>query len=82
VDQNLNKESNMKTVTEAQKIDGVKVCRSEETQVCASCGYDLDEHELAADTCSNCGNTLKLKKSVSVWATSIPKAGAKTWGQT
>ena len=25
--------------------------------VCAHCGYDLDEDELAADTCSNCGTT-------------------------
>jgi predicted amidophosphoribosyltransferase len=71
----------MKKVIEAQKIDGVKICRSEEVHICASCGYDLDEAELAADTCSNCGAPLKLKKSVSVWATSLPKAGAKTWGQ-
>jgi hypothetical protein len=30
----------MKTVIEAHKVDGVKVCRSEEVHVCASCGYD------------------------------------------
>ena len=72
----------MKTITEAQKIDGVKVCRSEEVQVCSSCGYDLDETEIHADTCSDCGAPLKLRKSVSVWATSVPKAGVKTWGQT
>ena len=71
----------MKTVIEAHRVDGVKVCRSEEVHVCASCGYDLDEAELAADTCSDCGAPLKLRKSVSVWATSVPKAGAKTWGQ-
>ncbi len=45
----------MKTVIEAHKVDGVKVCRSEEVHVCAACGYDLDEAELAADTCSDCG---------------------------
>lgn len=71
----------MKIVTEAQKIDGVKVCKSEEIHVCASCGYDLDEAEIAADTCSDCGAPLHLRKSVSVWATSVPKAGAKTMGQ-
>ena len=72
----------MKTVIEAHKVDGVKVCRSEEVHVCAACGYDLDEAELEADICSDCGVPLKLKKSISVWATSIPKAGVKTWGQT
>jgi predicted RNA-binding Zn-ribbon protein involved in translation (DUF1610 family) len=71
----------MKTTTEAHKIDGVKVCKSEEVQVCASCGYDLDEAELVANTCSDCGAPLRLKQSVSVWATSVPKAGTKTWGQ-
>ena len=71
----------MKKLFEAQKIDGVKHPQTEITQVCAACGYDLDEHELEADTCSDCGAPLRLKQSVSVWATSVPKAGAKTWGQ-
>jgi hypothetical protein len=31
-------------------------------QLCVSaCGYDLDEAELAADTCSDCGVPLNLK---------------------
>jgi len=68
-------------VTEAQKVDGVKVCKTEEVKVCANCGYDLDEAELAADTCSDCGAPLNLRVSVSVWATSVPKAGVKTIGQ-
>ena len=68
-------------VTEAQKIDGVKVCKTQEIKVCANCGYDLDEAELAADTCSDCGAPLNLRVSVSVWATSVPKAGVKTIGQ-
>jgi predicted amidophosphoribosyltransferase len=68
-------------VTEAQKIDGVKVCKTQEVKVCANCGYDLDEAELAADTCSDCGAPLNLRVSVSVWATSVPKAGVKTIGQ-
>jgi predicted RNA-binding Zn-ribbon protein involved in translation (DUF1610 family) len=71
----------MKTLTEAHKVDGVKICRTEEVKVCASCGYDLDEAELTADTCFDCGAPLRLKQSVSVWATSVPKAGAKTWGE-
>ena len=68
-------------VTEAQKVDGVKICKTEEIKVCANCGYDLDEAELAADTCSDCGAPLNLRVSVSVWATSVPKAGVKTIGQ-
>jgi uncharacterized paraquat-inducible protein A len=71
----------MKQLIEPYKEDGVKHPRTEIVQVCAHCGYDLDEAELAADTCSDCGNPLKLKQSVSIWATSLPKAGGKLWGQ-
>ena len=41
-------------------------------QVCASCGYDLDETELAADTCSDCGASLNLKQSVAIQVTTLP----------
>ena len=67
--------------TEAHKVDGVKVCKAEEVKVCANCGYDLDEAELAADTCSDCGAPLNLRVSVSVWATSVPKGGASVMGK-
>ena len=40
--------------------------------VCAACGYDLDEAELAADTCSDCGAALNLKQSVSIQVTTLP----------
>ena len=68
-------------VTEAHKIGDVKVCKTEEVKVCGACGFDLDESELAADTCSDCGAPLNLKTSVKIWATSVPKAGAKTMGE-
>ena len=42
--------------------------------VCANCGYDLDESELAADTCSDCGQALNLKQSTKTYATSVPSA--------
>jgi predicted amidophosphoribosyltransferase len=71
----------MKKLIEAHKVDGVKICRSEEIKTCANCGYDLDEAELKSDTCSDCKAPLRLKHSVSIWATSVPKAGVKTWGQ-
>jgi predicted RNA-binding Zn-ribbon protein involved in translation (DUF1610 family) len=44
-------------------------------QVCASCGYDLDEAELAADTCSDCGEALNLKQSVAIQVTTLPLFG-------
>jgi predicted amidophosphoribosyltransferase len=40
--------------------------------VCAACGYDLDEAELAADRCADCGATLNLKQSVSIQVTTLP----------
>jgi len=43
--------------------------------VCASCGYDLDAAELEADTCSDCGNSLQLKRSVSITVTTLPLFG-------
>jgi uncharacterized paraquat-inducible protein A len=42
--------------------------------VCASCGYDLDESELEADTCSDCSTPLNLKKSTAIQVTTIPAA--------
>ena len=44
-------------------------------QVCANCGYDLDEAELAADTCSDCGAALNLKQSVAIQVTTLPLFG-------
>ena len=40
--------------------------------VCAHCGYDLDESELAADTCSNCGQPLNLRQNVAIAVTTLP----------
>lgn len=71
----------MKTLIEAHKVDGVKVCRSETEIVCSNCQDPVSEQEEASGTCTNCGQPWKAKTSVSVWATSVPKAGAKTWGQ-
>jgi predicted amidophosphoribosyltransferase len=71
----------MKLVTEAQKVDGTKVCKTEEVLVCGACGYDLDEAELQLSVCSDCGAPLRVRHSVAVWATSVPKAGIKTLGE-
>jgi DNA-directed RNA polymerase subunit RPC12/RpoP len=44
--------------------------------VCANCGFDVDEAELAADTCSDCGESLVLKQSVAIKVTTVPMSGA------
>lgn len=44
-------------------------------QICANCGYDVDEAELAADTCSDCGEPLNLKQSVAIQVTTLPLFG-------
>jgi uncharacterized paraquat-inducible protein A len=46
--------------------------------VCAHCGYDLDEAELEADTCSDCGQPLNLKESVSIQVTTLPSVFGDT----
>jgi uncharacterized protein with PIN domain len=48
------------------------VTAHDEEIVCASCGFDLDESELSASKCSDCGQPLELKKSISIEATSVP----------
>ena len=52
--------------------NGVVDVATEIKRVCAACGYDLDEAELAADTCADCGAPLSIAQSVTIHATSIP----------
>jgi len=66
----------MKQVLEAKLLDNGQIEPAHEIEiVCAACGYDLDESELEADTCSDCGVTLNLKQSTLIHATSVPAAG-------
>ena len=46
--------------------------------LCGACGYDLDEAELAADTCSDCGQPLSLQRSVAIQITTVPAASGAT----
>ena len=46
--------------------------------VCGNCGYDLDESELSADTCADCGEALNLRQNTKIYATTIPAAGGST----
>jgi len=61
-------------VNEAKSVDGSIDPRHEVEIVCANCGYDLDESELESDTCSDCGQSLSLKQSTKIYATSVPAA--------
>ena len=65
----------MKATYEAQLVDGQVQPRHEVEIVCAACGYDLDQAELTADTCSDCGAPLNLKQHIAIHATSVPAAG-------
>ncbi len=44
----------MKTLIEAHKVDGVKVCRSEVEVVCFHCQDPVSEHEQETGTCTYC----------------------------
>ncbi len=69
----------MRAVYEAQLVDGQVQPRHEVEIVCGACGYDLDEDELEADTCADCGAPLNLKQHISIHATSVPAAGGKVF---
>lgn len=65
-------------VNEAVKNGGIIDPKHEVEVVCANCGYDLDENELSADTCADCGETLNLRQNTKIYATTIPAAGGST----
>lgn len=65
-------------VNEAQNLEDNSVdVKHEITIVCLHCGFDLDESELEADACSDCGNPLNLKRSMKIYATSVPVASGE-----
>jgi len=70
----------MKTTIPARTLEGGLIEPHHEIEVvCLACGYDLDEAELQADTCADCGATLNLKQHISIHATSVPAAGGKVF---
>ena len=46
--------------------------------VCANCNFDVDEAEISAGTCSDCGEPLNLRQSVAIKVTTVPMSGATT----
>jgi len=71
----------MKTLHEAETIDGEIVCKHEIEVLCSHCGDPVSKHEESTGTCSNCGKPWEPRQSTSIWATSVPQAGAKTLGE-
>jgi hypothetical protein len=70
----------MKQTVEAKTLEGGLIEPHHEIEVvCAACGYDLDEVELQADTCSDCNAPLNLKQNISIHATSVPAAGGRVF---
>ena len=68
----------MKTVNEAKIINGIIDPKHEVQVLCDNCGYDLDESEVNADTCSDCGETLNLRQNTTIYATTLPAASGST----
>ena len=68
----------MKTVNEATDLGDAIDPKHEIELVCSNCGYDVNEAELSADTCSDCGEALNLRQNTKIYATSIPPAGGST----
>lgn len=68
----------MRTTTEAVHIGSAIDPKHEIEILCANCGFDLDESELAADTCSDCGEALNLRQNMKIYATSVPEASGAT----
>lgn len=64
-----------KDIAAQQLKDGSIISAHNLEIVCAVCGYDLNEAELSADKCSDCGQDLGLKQSVTIQATSIVAHG-------
>ena len=68
----------MKTVNEANNLGSAIDPKHEIEVVCGNCWYDVNEAELSADTCSDCGEALNLRQNTKIYATSIPAAGGST----
>lgn len=72
----------MITTVEANKVDG-EVIEPKHTVaiLCPNCERDVDEAELAAQKCNDCGQDLSQpKQSVAIEVTTKP-IGTKIWGQ-
>lgn len=61
--------------------DGTILAKHKVEIFCPHCGRDVDEGELAAQLCNDCGTSLaQPKQNVAINVTSKP-IGTKVWGQ-
>jgi hypothetical protein len=65
----------MKTTHPPRTLDNGNIEPAHDIEIlCAECGYDIDESELEADTCSDCGASLNLRRNTSIIVTTLPPA--------
>lgn len=61
--------------------DGTILAKHKVEILCPNCGRDVDETELSAQLCNDCGTSLvQPKQNVAINVTSKP-IGTKIWGQ-
>jgi uncharacterized CHY-type Zn-finger protein len=70
----------MKTVIEAREAELGIEPRHEIEVLCAHCEDLVSQEEQSTGTCTNCNQPWSAKQNLSIWITSIPAAGGKTWG--
>jgi transcription initiation factor IIE alpha subunit len=72
----------MITQNDAVKLEDGTIAPKHTIEIlCPNCGRDVDEAELAAQKCSDCGQDLSQpKQNVAINVTSKP-IGTKVWGQ-
>jgi Zn finger protein HypA/HybF involved in hydrogenase expression len=72
----------MITTIEATKLEDGTLAPAHKIEIyCPSCSRDVDETELAAQKCNDCGTSLaQPKQNVAINVTSKP-IGTKVWGQ-
>ena len=72
----------MITQNDAVKLeDGTVLAKHKVEVLCPNCSRDVDEAELTAQKCNDCGHDLSTpKQNVAINVTSKP-IGTKVWGQ-
>jgi len=70
----------MKTTIEAHKTEFGIEPKHEIEVVCSHCKDPVSALEESTGVCTNCGKPWAPQQSVSIWVTTLPAAGAKTWG--
>ena len=63
----------MKTTNEAKNLGSAIDPKHEIEVLCGNCGYDVNEAELSADTCSDCGEALNLRQNTKIYGDKHPR---------